>query len=370
MFDKKKYYAVAIAASILFITYLHYSTIPAILALHDLYLELYYVPVLLGALAFGLKGGLLTFLFIFALYLPYVFMSWSGTFLIEANKFLHLLLQGLFAVFAGYLIDRDRRQRELTERERYLSGIGRIATEIVHDLKSPLFVILGFAERIKEGKGKTDAAIQFIINSAEQMQKIVNSVLDFARPIRLELKEEDILDVVRRASDACRIKAEQKGVGLAVNLPLDPARMPIDSVHMERAMVNLILNAVEASGKGQPVSIAATVEENILAVRIKDQGPGMDRETLENIFLPFFTKKSGGTGLGMPIAKKIIEGHQGRISIESRPGWGTVVTIELPYRAFMGGERSPAPIAMKQNRLIEPEHRASRAGEKETHRGI
>lgn len=177
MFGRNKYSIVAIIVSTLLITYLHYSTMPQIHALHDLYLEIYYVPVLLGALAFGLRGGLLTFLFIAALYIPYIFINWTGTFLIEADEFLHLLLQGLIAVFGGYLIDRDRRQRELMERERYLSGIGTIATEIVHDLKSPLIAILGFAKRIKEGKGKADTALQVIINSAEQMQMIVNSVL-------------------------------------------------------------------------------------------------------------------------------------------------------------------------------------------------
>ncbi len=192
---------------------------PGLHALHDLYLEFYYLPILLGALAFGLKGSLLTFLLIFALYLPHAFMIWTGTFLLEANKFLHLLLQGLFAVFAGYLIDRERRQRELMERERYISEIGRIASEIVHDLKSPLIAIPGFAERIREGKGKTDTAMQVIINSAEQMQNIVNSVLDFGKPVRLAPAQENIINVIRRASDVCGIKAEQKGVPISVDLP-------------------------------------------------------------------------------------------------------------------------------------------------------
>jgi two-component system sensor histidine kinase HydH len=329
MFSRKKYYLVAaIVVSTLLTTYLHYSTLPAVHALHNLYRELYYIPVLLAAIAFGLKGGLAAYLFIIALYLPYVFISWSGAFSVEANKFLHLALQGFVAVFAGHLIDRDKRQRVAMERERYLSGIGRVATEIVHDLKSPLIAILGFARRIRDGKG-TDAAIQVIINSAEQMQKIVSSVLDFAAPVKLELKEEDIVDVIGRASRHCGIKAGQQGVFISLDLPSSPARMPVDGLQMERALANLISNAVEASRQGQSVSISAAAGGEWFSITIRDQGPGMDRETLEHLFLPFFTKKDGGTGLGMSIAKKIIEGHGGEIRIDSRPDIGTEVVVAL-----------------------------------------
>lgn len=332
MINRKKYSLIAIAVSILFITYLHYSAMPGIHALHDLYLEFYYLPILLGALAFGLKGALLTFFLIATLYLPHALMIWTGTFLLEVNKLLHILLQGLFAIFAGYLVDRDRRQRELMEKERYLSEIGRVASEIVHDLKGPLIAILGFAERIKAGRGKTDTAVRTIINSAEQMQKIINSVLEYGKPVQLAYEEEDIMNVIRRSCDVCGVKAEQKGVQISVGLPPDPFVMMLDCIYLERAMVNIILNAVEVSGKGQVVSITAAVGENTIYVRIKDQGAGMDSETSHNMFMPFFTKKSGGTGLGMPIAKKIIDAHHGKIHIDSRPGSGTEVTIEMPYK--------------------------------------
>jgi two-component system sensor histidine kinase HydH len=347
MVSKKRYYLVAIIASTLLITYLHYSTLPAVQALHDIYRELYYVPVLIAAIAFGLKGGLSAFVFIAAFYLPYIFMSWSGTFLVEANKFLHLVLQGFVAIFAGYLIDRDRRQRQEMERERYLSGIGRAATEIVHDLKNPLIAILGFARRIREGKGRTDTAIQAIISSAEQMQKIVGNVLEFAGPVRLERKEEDIVEVIRRASRLCEIKAEQKGVLIALDLPSATARMPLDSPQMERALANLISNAVEASRQGQSVSISAADNRKSFSITIRDQGPGMDRETLGHVFLPFFTKKNGGTGLGIPIAKKIIEGHNGNIRINSGSEFGTEVVVTL---------QSNNKRRLAENLGMEPQH--------------
>lgn len=332
MFNKKIFYIIIIVTSTLFISYLHYSTIPEIYALHDIYIELYYIPALLGALLFGLRGAIMAYLLGAVLYLPYVFVSWTGIFLHEINRLLHFLLTGLFALLTGLLVDRERRNREQLEKERYLAGIGQVATTIVHDLKNPLITILAYARRIKEGKGSVDIAIDTITDAAQDMQKIVHDVLDFAKPIRLELKQEDIRDVINRACDFCKTKAEEKGVILSINFPAEPVNILIDSFHMERALTNLISNAIEASSKGQNITIKTVADKNYLSMRIKDQGSGMDKETLENMFIPFYTKKSGGTGLGMPIAKKVIEGHQGKIRVESQPGMGTEVTIELPYR--------------------------------------
>ena len=326
----RRYSAAFNVVLIVVITYVHYSSIGKGHTLHSIYRELYYIPVFLSALAYGLRGALLSYLLVFILYLPYVIMTWPGALLYETNQLLPLLLQGLFAVMAGYLVDRDRKQRYQLERDRYLADVGRITTVIVHDLKNPLIAIEGFARRIKEGKGKTGTAVQVILDSVEQMQKIVNSVLDFSRQLQLDLREADLRDIVRQAAESCRMKAEQREVLLSVDLPSVPVYQNIDSFHLERALVNLITNAVEASGKDQRVSIVMVMGNTMMAVKIADTGPGMDKNVLENIFVPFYTKKRDGTGLGMPIAKKIIEGHQGKILVNSKPGQGTEVVIELP----------------------------------------
>lgn len=331
MNKNKKYYIIAIVASALFITYLHYSTVQKVHALHDIYRELYYIPLLIGALFFGLKGAFFTYLFVSALYIPYLVESWTGTFLFETKRLMYLLFAGIFAFIAGFLIDRDRRYREQLEKERYLAGIGQVATTIVHDLKNPLITIQGFARRILESKGNINAAAQAIIDSGQNMERIVHDVLDFAKPIKLDLKEEDARNVVSRACNSCKTKAEEQGVNFSIDLPADPVNIKIDSFHIERAIVNLINNAIEASRKGGNITIAMVHEKKYLVFRIKDQGSGMDRETLDNIFIPFYTKKVGGTGLGIPIAKKIIDGHKGKLHIDSKPGQGTEVTIRLPY---------------------------------------
>lgn len=92
------------------------------------------------------------------------------------------------------------------------------------------------------------------------------------------------------------------------------------------------------SAGGQTVTVSVAKSRQFQTIRIKDAGSGMDRETLDNIFVPFYIKKRGGTGLGMAIAKKVIEGHKGKIAVESEAGKGTEVLIELPYKAMHSGK--------------------------------
>ena len=329
-FAEKKYSVILIAVLVAAITYLHYFTGEEAHGLHDIYREFYYVPVLLGALIFGLRGSLFIYASIFVLYLPYVIMTWTGQLATEVNKLLHLLLQGLFALFAGFLVDRDRKHALQEEKDRYLAGLGRASAAIVHDLRNPLITILGFTKRLEQEKGERESALQAIRESALTMQNIVHDVLDFSKPINLKVTEEDIRDTVRRACDSCKPKTQEAGVALTVELTQEPLPAEVDAARLERAIVNLINNAIDASNKGQKVTVIVTPGKEHLTISVRDGGVGMDKETIENIFTPFYTRKSSGTGLGMSIAQKIVEGHGGKISVSSAPGRGTEIKVELP----------------------------------------
>ncbi|MDA8088136.1 MAG: HAMP domain-containing sensor histidine kinase [Nitrospiraceae bacterium] len=328
----RKYRMILIVAVTLFITFLHYSTIPRIYSLHAIYKEFYYIPIFLGALVWGLRGAGFIYLMVLIFDVPFIAFGWSGKFLPEVVRLLHLILQGFFALLAGFISEREKKARERAERARYLANIGLVSTAIVHDLKNPLITILGFARRLQEGKGDADAALKEIAGSAQDMQKIVNDVLDFSKPVQLELKKEDIRKIITRACDFCRVKAEAEAVELLLELPEAPLYAGMDGFHMERALVNIISNSIEASKAGQRITVGAAARRHHLVIRIRDEGSGMDPETLKNIFVPFYTRKKGGTGLGMPIAQKVIEGHRGSIEISSSPGAGTDIKIELPYK--------------------------------------
>lgn len=303
--------------------------------------ELYYIPIFWGALRFGLKGAVLIYLFASLFYLPFFSAEWSLSHLDTLDRVFHLLFSALFAFLAGYLIDRDRRMQKQAEEDRSLRGIGQAATAIVHDLRNPLITILGFAKRMREGKGNPVEAAQTILQSAENMQKIVHDVLDFSKPVQLTIKEEDAGNMVRQAVDLCKAKAEGARVNLAAEIPAQPVRAEMDCFQMQRALVNLINNAIEASSNGQNVAISVIHGDKSLNIVIKDNGAGMDSETIEEIFTPFYTRKKGGTGLGMSITKKIIDSHRGRITVRSRSGKGTAVTVVLPRGKDVGNKISP-----------------------------
>ena len=332
---KEKRYLILITCIALLITLLHFLVFANYSPL-IVFEELYYVPLLLGALWYGLKGALLTYVLVSLLYLPFFFGGWTTSTLGMADRALHLVSSGIFTLTAGFIVDREKKRRQQIEREQYLISIGEVATTIVHDLKNPLITILGFAGRIREGKGNIDTAAQAITESAQNMQKIVHDVLDLSKPVQLELKEEDISNVINQACNSCREKAESGGIYLSIDMPDYPINILVDCSYFARAFVNLINNAIEASVKGQSVIITAAAKKKYLEIRIKDHGTGMDKETVENIFVPFYTRKIGGTGIGMSITKKIIEGHHGRIRISSVATEGTEVIIDLPLGNPLG----------------------------------
>ncbi len=329
--NKNNYYIPAIIMLTVMITCLHFSTLWPF-PQRVVFEELYYLPLLLGALHLGLKGSIVTWLFVSAAYLPFFFGTWTANFPELLGRILHLVFTGVFASFTYYIAERDRKKHRQAEQDRYLSEIGQIATVIVHDLKNPLVSILGFARRIREGKGDSTQGAQTIEDSALNMQKIVNSVLDFSKPLQLDLIDVDIRDTIRKATESCQTKADKQRVTLKLQLPSASITTAIDSFYIERALVNLIDNAVDASPYDSEVDVRAFTEKSDIIIIIKDHGAGMTRETLEHLFMPFYSTKNEGTGLGMPISKKVIEAHVGTLCIQSAQGVGTVAEIRLPYR--------------------------------------
>jgi len=339
--NSARIWAVIIVGISLSITYLQYSIFEEQFP-HTVLEELYYIPLLLGASVFSLRGRILTYIFVSICYLPFLFGTWPSTLLDLIDRLFHLIFSGIFTLLAGILLDRQRKYRERHAKDRYLAGIGQVATTIVHDLKNPLITILGFSKRIQEGKGDIGRAAQAIWDSAQNMQGIVENTLDFARPIQLDIKEQNLTAIIKKVFDSSKIMAEESGVSLSLKVSSDPIKIAVDSHQIERALNNLVSNAIDASGAEQTVIISAEKRVEDLVIRVKDQGMGMGKDVLENVFVPFYTKKSKGTGLGMAIVKKIVEGHSGKITIDSSIGQGTEVILELPFLPLSKNKPTPA----------------------------
>lgn len=328
----KRVYITFIIFLVLLISYLHYREVPGLGALRGIYRDLYYVPILMGALIFGLRGAIMTFLFVAALYSPFIFLTSSGSILPLLDRLLYVSMLAIVALISGLLVDRQRKVRSQAEKTKYLASLGEAASAIVHELKNPLITIEGFARRLREKKIDPGEAADIIAHSAGKMQMTVREVLDFAKPLTLSLRNSDTKKVIGAAVDSCRIKAEKAGVAISLMLPQQPLFLYVDGHRLERALVDFIDNAIDASKEGQTVTVGAATKGGTLSIWITDKGCGMDKETLDKVFTPFYTKKKAGTGLGMAIAKKIIEEHGGRITIKSKPEHGTEVMIEMKLK--------------------------------------
>jgi signal transduction histidine kinase len=236
-----------------------------------------------------------------------------------------------------------RFQREITQRER-LSSLGRLSTIIAHEVRNPLMIIKAALHTLRRpdvGATALREAAADIDEEVARLNRIVNEVLDFARPIRFEMAVADLNAICRESATAA-----QASPGPAVRLDLDTTLVPTttDAERLRLALVNLIVNARQAvetrtaaavGGAGAAeheavVVVSTRASSGSVSIVVADGGPGIAAADLPRVFDPYFTTKRGGTGLGLPIAKNIIEGLGGAINITSTPGRGTEMRIDLP----------------------------------------
>jgi two-component system sensor histidine kinase HydH len=259
----------------------------------------------------------------------------------------------LLATTLNALTDSVARfQREMSQKER-LTALGRLSTVIAHEIRNPLMIIKGSLHALRRPDVSVDAmreAVADIDEEVKRLNRIVNEVLDLARPISFELSPVDLNALCRESATA----AQASGPGPTVALELDPEAAPLttDPERLRSALVNMLVNARHAAsgrrGEGVPAEPvrgagAPGVDQDAVTLRtsrigdrvrvvITDRGTGITPSDLAQVFDPYFTTKRGGTGLGLPIAKNVVEGLGGTIQVTSTPGRGTMVTIELPLR--------------------------------------
>jgi len=236
-----------------------------------------------------------------------------------------------------------RFQREMSQKER-LTSLGRLSTVIAHEIRNPLMIIKASLHALRQPDVDAAAvreAAADIDEEVARLNRIVNEVLDFARPIRFDLAAVDVNALCRESATA----AKASGPGPEIALDLDDTLRPLraDSERLRLALVNLLVNARHAmngevargfqpSGTDDPpVRLSTRANGTHARISIVDEGVGIGPEDLTHVFDPYFTTKRGGTGLGLPIAKNIVEGLGGTIGVSSAPGRGTEIRIDLPF---------------------------------------
>jgi two-component system, NtrC family, sensor histidine kinase HydH len=233
-------------------------------------------------------------------------------------------------------------QAELVKHER-LAALGELAAVMAHEVRNPLGVIFNSLTSLKRvlkpAGGEGDLLLQIIGEEADRLNRIVGDLLDFARPYEAQKKPISLEAIIGSAVDAAMAAVPHASANVMVQFPAELPHFQVDGHLVRQAILNLVVNALQAMPGGGVVTVLAVPEErdgNLWArIEVRDEGDGIPAATAERIFQPFFTTKATGTGLGLAVVKRIIDAHHGQVTVQARPEGGTTFTVRLPGGAPM-----------------------------------
>jgi len=241
---------------------------------------------------------------------------------------------------AGKIMEKRVRERlsleqKLSDAQR-LAHLGTMVATVSHEIKSPLGIVRSTAEilakRIRKVAPGNENLAEIIIAETTRLNSIVLEFLDFARPQKVKLSPVDINNLISQALQFIKPELSENNIILETEFSPTVGRITIDPDHFYRALLNILVNAIQAMPEGGflRVSTGVQVSDGSVCITIQDSGVGMSEEKNAQIFKPFFTDKNRGTGLGLAITRNIIEQHHGTISVSSKENEGSTFTITLP----------------------------------------
>ena len=326
------------------------------------YYLIYFVPVVTAAMYFDLWATLAWTVLTSAAYWSFVLWELSEYELTgegAAELALRTLFFFLVAIIVNRFVTENREQatryRELAEtlaetnrrleqaqeearRSERLAALGQLSGGLAHELRNPLAVIKGSAETLTRKLASSDPITTemagYISSEVNRMNALVTRFLDFARPHKLEVRQESIPSLIERALTAARARWPDAKVEVARQFAADLPEVTVDGDLIEHVFTNLVLNAYEAMGPGGGKLHVAVVPRSDgkhgVEITFQDTGPGIPAALRDQIFNPFFTTKKTGVGLGLSIVSKIVDDHHGWIRVTSEPEKGACFHVFLP----------------------------------------
>ncbi|MCE9557770.1 MAG: GAF domain-containing protein [Armatimonadetes bacterium] len=218
-------------------------------------------------------------------------------------------------------------QHQEVERLKRLAEIGQMTASIAHEIRNPLTGIRSAAQMITQNPELADEFSKIIEVEATKLNALCDEFLNFAKPLTLSLRGTLLSDLVLNVCQLHQPDFEAKRITLVTSVAQDEPFVDLDGPRIEQVVRNLLLNALQASSSGGRVTV--TVSRNG-SISVEDRGAGMDSDTVTKLFSPFFTTKSSGTGLGLCLARKIMDAHGGQIRVTSELGRGSRFDIVFP----------------------------------------
>lgn len=331
----------------------HYLTPSDFRLWHGLFQRLYYLPVVYAAIAFGWIGGLTAALLAGIFYIPHILTTWQHEHHYAMEQYAEIFMFLAVGLVTGVLSDRERKRRaelqstarklrqvyrelqgtfEQVKRADRLSAIGQLAAGLAHEIRNPLASIDGAAEVLDVANDQPELrteTVAIIRKECARLNRLLTSLLDFARPRRPEWREVDMSHVLDSVIELVSHSAG-KGIRFHKEAAAKAPAMLGDEEQLTQVVLNLALNAAQAMPDGGDVWLTVSAESGGIGICIKDQGSGIPEENLDKIFDPFFTTKDAGTGLGLSVVHQIVTQHGGTMSVARNPDKGMTFRLFFP----------------------------------------
>jgi len=366
---------------VIIISVLHYTTPTMKWQYHLVYMQSYFVPILMAAFRFGIRGGLGVAIAVSIFYLPHIMLQWGG--LVENNlmRFMQIVLYNIIGYLTGLKAQREKEETikykntaeqlktsldtvkqqsdnlvELEEQLRQtdrLAVIGELTSSLAHEVRNPLGSIRGAVEIITDedtSRNKKKEFSKILIDETERMTTVLENYLSFSKKKKQQDSEYIFQEIIKNVVMMLTTQASKKNIDIVFVMPEDPIFLRGDPNDLWQISMNIILNALQAITDGGTVTLnlSETVDiksdkiadhsvfnkyNRFLKLTISDTGPGIPNDLLKKIYKPFYTTKINGSGLGLAIVKRIIDGNNWVIDVSSTTNSGTEFAIIIPVKA-------------------------------------
>jgi len=321
-----------------------------------LFPRLYYFPIVFAALYDGWRGGLIVALLSSAAFFQQFLFSDDLFTERMINRHLELISFCALAVLSGVYTDRERQQKkryqevasklsdvyqtlqtnfEGMKRAERLSAIGHLSAGLAHEIRNPLASISGAASILRRhlpADEKLERCVHIIDAECQRLNRLVTNFLNFARPRLPSFQQTNLRVLLKDVIQVTEHALAKKQITFREQLENSLPDVECDPDQLRQVLLNLLINAIEASPDGAAVTLTADAAEGKVVIRVIDEGSGVAPEHIEKLFDPFFTTKESGTGLGLPVAHQIVGQMGGNLSARRNADRGMTFSIALPLK--------------------------------------
>ncbi len=354
---------ITLVLSVVVIGVLHYVTPGQMIFFHSTLSKLSYFPIVMGAVWFGLRGGISLAVLTSLGFIPHLLIFRGFGFESYLSELIEVFLYLSIGTIIGYISGKEMKLKsrykqiseklevsyehlheetrlliEVEERLRQnqkLSALGEVSASVAHEIKNPLASIKGVSEILADEFGEEHPKKEFMDIMKNEINRLDMTVTDMLKSIKSPVKKrmvelKNLTDILDSILVLLNERIKENDIRIRQNIKPDIKHIKLENRSVYQIFFNLILNALDSVEKNGMIRISSERMENNLIVRIEDNGPGVSADSTDHIFKPFFSSKKNGTGLGLSIVKRIVESLNGKISIEKSDLGGADFKVVLP----------------------------------------